>query len=450
MKRAYINKRIASSYENEHCDARTLDVRCWFIVGPMSTTTPGAAKGPHPAAGIVLFFALVLVGRALPTEWALVATPLLILALTALAVVVSKADPRKTLLLRAPTLPDLVMAFPLAISFIVLSDQISSLAQTLVPLDESYAAAMREILRAETASEWVSKILIIGVGAAVSEELMFRGFILTAFRRTARPALAVVSTSLLFMVLHYPLYPASLGAGLVLGFVAVSTRSILVPICVHLANNLAVLLLVNVAELDTLADPVWIPPEILLPALAIFGLTGFYYARRWELPDAEESDIEDYRPPPPPAPIRPISLKRLQPPLSDELGAIPPSRRRLGWVVVATAIATGFLVLVALFSTSVYYVYPERFREAGIELLRQQSHRELTDEASDRAPSIASAFEALSALNESGQLDIMDLAEIQNAFIELNADGGLDARDADILVETIRRVVLAKTRARPL
>ena len=62
----------------------------------------------------------------------------------------------------------------------------------------------------------------------------------------------------------------------------------------------------------------------------------------------------------------------------------------------------------------------------------------------------ASTCSRLSALNASGQLDIMDLARVQETFLRLRADGRLDGGDADALVETIRQVVQDKAGAKPL
>jgi membrane protease YdiL (CAAX protease family) len=215
-------------------------------------------------------------------DWLLVTTPLVLLVVTILFVYGFRADARETLLLRLPTWPDLLMAFPLAISFVVLSDQLSSLTSDLVPaeLSEQLREVQLRWLRASSASEWLVKLATIGVGAAISEELMFRGFVQSAFSRAMRPANAVLWTSFLFMALHILPLPSFAAAGIVLGVTALATGSIVVPVLIHLLNNVAALALVNLTGLETLGDPVWIPLEILLPAVAIFGLCLIYYARR--------------------------------------------------------------------------------------------------------------------------------------------------------------------------
>jgi membrane protease YdiL (CAAX protease family) len=75
------------------------------------------------------------------------------------------------------------MAIPLAFSFVILSDQLSTLTSDLVPAE--LAEQLREVqlrwLRASGPGEWIGKLATIGAGAAISEELMFRGFVQSAF-----------------------------------------------------------------------------------------------------------------------------------------------------------------------------------------------------------------------------------------------------------------------------
>ncbi len=255
----------------------------------MATSDP--PKLPSISAALALFgavlFSIVALGRifasfGISPDWLLLATPLVVVTFTLLFIVGFHLDARETLLLRFPSLPDLLMAVPLALSFVILSDQLSTLTADLVP--EELAEQLREIqlrwLRASTPIEWLSKLATIGAGAAISEELMFRGFIQSAFGRSSRAWTAVLATSLLFMALHILPLPSFAVAGMVLGLTALSTRSVVVPVVIHFVNNASALALVNLAGLETLGDPVWIPAEILLPAMTIFALCVFYYSRR--------------------------------------------------------------------------------------------------------------------------------------------------------------------------
>lgn len=252
---------------------------------------PEAPKLPSPVAAIALFFVVLAANLAMGrvfgswgigAEWLLVATPLVLVVATSLFVLGLGLDPRETLLLRLPARRDLLVAIPLALSFVVLSDQLSSLTSGIVPAE--LAEQLRELqlrwLRASSLREWLLKLATIGVGAALSEELMFRGFVQSAFGRSMRRWSAVVWTSLLFTALHILPLPSFAAAGLVLGLTALASRSILVPAVIHFLNNAAALALLNLTGLETLGDPVWVPPAILLPAIAIFALSLAYYTRR--------------------------------------------------------------------------------------------------------------------------------------------------------------------------
>jgi membrane protease YdiL (CAAX protease family) len=255
----------------------------------MATSEP--RKLPSIAAAVTLFTLVFVSNLAMgriftryeiSPDWLLVTTPLVLFSFTMLFVLWFRLDARETLLLRLPSWPDLLMAFPLALSFVVMSDQLSSLTADLVP--KELAEQLREIqlrwLRASSPGEWMAKLATIGAGAAISEELLCRGFIQSGFARTMRGAAAVVWTSFLFMLLHILPLPSFALAGLVLGLTALSTRSIVVPIIIHFLNNASALALVNLTGLETLGDPVWVPAEILLPAVAIFTLCIIYYSRR--------------------------------------------------------------------------------------------------------------------------------------------------------------------------
>ena len=401
----------------------------------MTSSSSDPPRYPPPAAGVVLFLAVLgialVLGLALPEGAPLIAMPVVMLLATGLAVIGFRVDAKETLLLRLPSVTDFLMAIPLAISFFILDDQIAGLSHARFPVSDTTVEYFRQILTVQSPWDWVEKIALIGLAAAVSEELMFRGFMQTAFlQRLGRPA-AIVLAAAFFMLLHVQFLPV-LAAGIVLGFVALATQSIVIPMFVHFTNNVIQLLLFNLADLETLGDPVWIPTTILLPALAMFALSWGYYLRRLE-PEGEPERITIAH--------DPMSIR-------EELSSVPEGRRRLGWLVVSTAIVTGVLVLFGLFGWSVYSFYPERFHAPGIEMLERRVIASLEPSASDKAPRITSAFRALHALNESGQLELSDLVTVWQSFRERSADGGLDAEDADTLVEAIDKMVMDRTRPR--
>jgi membrane protease YdiL (CAAX protease family) len=416
----------------------------------MSTPPRGL---PSPRAAILLFVAVLLSNFLLgilftavrvDERWILITTPLVVVFWTVVAVRYFRVDPREALLLRMPSLGDLLMAVPLAIAFVILSDQISNLTETLVP--EEIRKHLLEMVRVTGPADWILKVATLGLGAAVSEELMLRGFMLSVFCRGMTRSSAILVTALLFTALHVLPLPSIAAAGIVLGFTALATRSIVVPILIHFVNNLYVLALVNLAKLDTLGDPVWIPPEILVPAFAIFVLTMAYYGRHLA-PSTAPGGI------PPAAPsggvergdggteIHARPALRRAPTLSEELAKVPPARRRLGFVIVLVAVLIGTTVLLGLFVWTAYRIRPEAMQKALIETMSQDTIARLAPEARGRENEITASFRTLEEVSATGSLDESHLFDVMRVYVEGVADGSVDSAEAESLAAAIRRAV---------
>ena len=83
--------------------------------------------------------------------------------------------------------------------------------------------------------------------APLTEELVFRGAILTAFRKSRyHPWFAIIMSALFFGIIHINLsqIPHSFLMGLLLGWIYVRTRSLIPCILAHMANNTVVYMLV--------------------------------------------------------------------------------------------------------------------------------------------------------------------------------------------------------------
>lgn len=82
--------------------------------------------------------------------------------------------------------------------------------------------------------------LVMGLAPGITEELAFRGFILTGLRSYLGPGAAVTVTALLFALVHVePLYVIlTFPPGLFLGYLVVRTRSVYPAVAAHAFNNL--------------------------------------------------------------------------------------------------------------------------------------------------------------------------------------------------------------------
>jgi len=82
---------------------------------------------------------------------------------------------------------------------------------------------------------------------AISEELLFRGFILSGFALTLNRRNSILLCALLFAFLHLdPLQlPFTFFVGLGLSWVALETGSLWIPVCMHALHNVTLLLVVR-------------------------------------------------------------------------------------------------------------------------------------------------------------------------------------------------------------
>ncbi len=133
---------------------------------------------------------------------------------------------------------------------------------------------------------------------------------------------------------------------------------------------------------------------------------------------------------------------------SRELDSVPPSRRRLGWLVVAAAVLLGTSVLISLFLSSLYLSNPPAMQATFIETLSRETSRRLDPDALERAVELDGAFQALSAANDAGSLGWRELWAVMRAYAETSADGSIDSEDVDALIAGIREAVMGATAPR--
>lgn len=131
-------------------------------------------------------------------------------------------------------------------------------------------------------------VLILAVMPAVCEELLFRGWALSAFagpRPSRRRALiAVVGQAAAFAAFHLlpERMPQTFAMGLLLGWLVLATGSILPALVAHAAHNAAPVLLVataSAADLSAVDPTTWaLPPWSLATAVGCLGIGGLLVA----------------------------------------------------------------------------------------------------------------------------------------------------------------------------
>ncbi|MCH2201076.1 MAG: ABC transporter permease subunit [Fuerstiella sp.] len=159
--------------------------------------------------------------------------------------IILTTSPRATFRLRRPSSGALLSAAGLAVAVHPLSIELSRfLAENGVFPDIPDAIArVHRLMSSETQPLWVL-IAVFALTPAICEELAFRGFILSGLARGGRLAVAIVISSVMFGVIHMipqQVFNATL-VGLLIGLVAIHSRSLFPVILFHFITNTLALL----------------------------------------------------------------------------------------------------------------------------------------------------------------------------------------------------------------
>jgi sodium transport system permease protein len=147
---------------------------------------------------------------------------------------------RATFRLRMPSLTAMAIGVGLALTAHPLSMELSRFLvehQVFPELPES-ARRVMGLMRTGERPTWLL-LLVFAVTPAICEELAFRGFILSGLARGGRLAIAVGISSVMFGIIHMIPQQAFNAAllGLVLGLLAIYSRSLFPAMAFHFCNN---------------------------------------------------------------------------------------------------------------------------------------------------------------------------------------------------------------------
>lgn len=157
--------------------------------------------------------------------------------------------------------------------------EIGNLTQRIWPIPFEELARIHRLLTPSTWWRGITASFAFVVVAPISEELVFRGWLLPSLRQQYGTKIALVWSSVLFGLVHW--HPGAPGAvvyatvaGFVLGGVAILTKSTLSAIAMHAGTNAVPLLvpasLVQIEGFNTLSDRIEdIRPAILLVSTAV-------------------------------------------------------------------------------------------------------------------------------------------------------------------------------------
>jgi sodium transport system permease protein len=156
------------------------------------------------------------------------------------------SSPRQTLRLRWPKPRFLLLATGLALTLNPLVHELQPVVERLFPVSPLVKEALDQMMA--RVPSLGAALVLFAVIPAICEEFAFRGYILSGLQHRHSTRSAILLSALLFGILHVllslfqQLFNATL-LGIVLGLIAVRSRSILPGIVFHLVHNgLAVVL----------------------------------------------------------------------------------------------------------------------------------------------------------------------------------------------------------------
>jgi membrane protease YdiL (CAAX protease family) len=159
--------------------------------------------------------------------------------------------------MRGASVPTLLVALLLGAALCPPSQWVAHLVQVAFPWPKEVMEAHEAMFRVRSPLHGVVLFLVASAAGPLVEELFFRGALFTALRRHATTLAAVVTTSLLFTMIHVdmriwaPIFPLAL----VLGWARAHTGSMLPPLLAHGAFNAVTLGLSWLVPGD--APPAW-------------------------------------------------------------------------------------------------------------------------------------------------------------------------------------------------
>jgi sodium transport system permease protein len=168
---------------------------------------------------------------AVVTQLVVVATPALLMT------IMLTSSPVQTLLLRKPPLIAPLAAALLAVTLHPAVNLLQTVVNRVYPLSEQLAKELDRLM-IEPGSIG-TMLLVLAVMPAICEELAFRGFILSGLRHVGHKWTAIVLSSIFFGATH-AIFQQSLIAclvGMVIGFLAIQSGSLLPGVLFHVVHN---------------------------------------------------------------------------------------------------------------------------------------------------------------------------------------------------------------------
>jgi uncharacterized protein len=142
---------------------------------------------------------------------------------------------------------------------------IESVKSLFDSLNEVVETAYANLLRADSIPEGLFVVVVVAVVPAITEEIMFRGYIQRSMEFRLKPIWAALITAFFFGLFHFNLYGLIplISLGFYFGFAAYMSNSIIVPIVLHFINNFtAVMLFLIIGDEELIKSSPTSDPEL--------------------------------------------------------------------------------------------------------------------------------------------------------------------------------------------
>lgn len=275
-----------------------------------SAATPTQAYACGAIILVGMFFAKLMISE-VPTDLSgiarLIVAPQIgiILAPAVLMAAVLTTSVRKGLRIRMPHWSTLPVAVVLGVTLHPIYVTLAGVIGKMYPISEQAIESMKPFTDQIAGAPWMTVVFLMAVVPAVCEELAFRGFIFGGLLRNGGRLRAVLVTAVLFGISHGILQQSITATvmGLMLGWIALRTGSVLPGMLIHFTNNALSVSLARIAEnqwegasifltSSEVGDPSYQPMWIVV-SMAIAITCFLYFGTQQPPQDESDPDSEE-------------------------------------------------------------------------------------------------------------------------------------------------------------
>ena len=188
---------------------------------------------------VITIFAMIYIGGAIQLKFeyfGVLGTQFIILGIPLFAAIYTKKNLKKTFKLRPCKGSDLISGVLMIMGTILLGIVITAIIGVFLPDSIGETYDLQESLMGDN---FISTLLVVAVAPAVCEEMMFRGYVFSAFEDKLKPKTAMLISACLFGIYHmsFVRFIVTAFIGYVTCYVVYKSKSLFVGMVMHFINN---------------------------------------------------------------------------------------------------------------------------------------------------------------------------------------------------------------------